>query len=101
MRFTVSETVEEQSSCTVIHIQSYSRADGRYKISPFVIVKEWVTGGETEQTPGLIMSKQHSFPNPCLLMLLYDTDTDHNLHSTQSPSNSIQFCVGRLHFCSI
>ncbi len=36
----VREAIEEQSSCTVIHIQSYSRADGRYKISPFVIVKE-------------------------------------------------------------
>ncbi len=35
----VRDAVEGQSSCTVIHIHSYSTADGFYReISPYVIV---------------------------------------------------------------
>ena len=57
----VRDAVEGQSSCTVIHIHSYSSADGLYReISVCVIVPECVTGGRAEQTPGLIITSKHT-----------------------------------------
>ncbi len=54
----VRDTVEGQSSCTVIHIHSYSRGGDSREFSPFIIVPEWAAGVRAVQTPGLIiMSK--------------------------------------------
>ncbi len=64
----VRDAVEGQSSCTVIHIHSYSRGDGDLrKLSLCVVVTEWVfavTGRKAIQTPGLIIISKCTFITP-------------------------------------
>ncbi len=93
MRLIVSDAVEGQSSCTVIHKHSYSPADGLYREnSPYVIVSEWVTGGRAEQALGLIIRSKPK-PKPITQCLPADALIWHwytnTIISTPAPSNSV------------
>ncbi len=53
----VRDAVEGQSSCTVIHIHSYSRGAGDYReFSVFVIVPQWADGVKAVQIQGMIIT---------------------------------------------
>ncbi len=110
----VRDAVEGQSSCTVIHIHSYSRGAGDYReCSPFVIVPEWASGFRAEQTPWLIITSKstlislpadaliwHWYTHPTTPLHLPVTASTHSL-STQHLRKTIKSVwMIRIYGCS-
>ncbi|KAI5614197.1 hypothetical protein C0J50_9137, partial [Silurus asotus] len=65
----IRDAVEGQSSCTVIHIHSYSGGRWTLKLSSNIIMIEVDRGRRTHQTPGLIVQSK-----PTLITFSFPAD---------------------------